>query len=195
MTLFTAFITLVLVMDAAGNVPIFLSLLKDIEPKRRQLIVLREMLVAFLILTLFLFFGSPILSGLNISEAALEIAGGIILFLIAIRMIFPLKDQYQDEQLDGEPFIVPLAIPLIAGPSALATVIIFATQEPERMGVWFLALVLASSFGLLMLLSANLLMKLLGKKGLMAVERLMGMILTTVAVQMFLDGIRLYFLN
>lgn len=193
MTFFTAFITLVLVMDSAGNVPIFLSLLKDFEPKRRQFIIFRELLIAFLILTVFLFFGSPILSGLNISEAALEIAGGIILFIIALRMIFPLKDQYQGDHLDGEPYIVPLAVPLIAGPSALATVIIFATQEPERIGVWFLALVLASLFALTILLSANLLMRLLGKKGLTATERLMGMILTTVAVQMFLNGIKLFF--
>lgn len=195
MNLFSAFITLVLVMDAAGNVPIVLSLLKDIEPKRRQIIIIRELLIAFAVLTLFLFFGSPILSGLNISEAALEIAGGIILFIIAIRMIFPLKDQYQGDHLDGEPYIVPLAVPLIAGPSALATVIIFATQEPERMGVWFLALVLASLFALIILLSSNLLMKLLGKKGLIATERLMGMILTTVSVQMFLDGVKLSFVS
>ena len=193
MSLFTAFLTLVLVMDAAGNVPIFLSLLQDIEPKRRQFIIVRELIIAFLILTLFLFFGSPILSGLNISESALEISGGIILFIIALRMIFPLKDQFKGDQLDGEPYIVPLAVPLIAGPSALATVIIFATQEPDRMLVWFLALVLASLFALAILLSSNLLMRLLGKKGLMATERLMGMILTTVAVQMFLDGIKLYF--
>jgi len=193
MSLFTALITLILVMDPVGNVPIFLSLLKDMEAKRRRFVIVREMLIAFVILTVFLFFGSQILNALKISEAALEISGGIILFIIAIRMIFPLKDQYVDDELDGEPFIVPLAIPLMAGPSALATVIIFATQEPERMSVWFLALVLASTCCLIILLGSNLLMRLLGKKGLVATERLMGMILTTVAVQMFLDGIKLFF--
>jgi len=127
MTIFTAIITLILVMDPIGNVPVFLSILKDIEPKRRNVIIARETSIAFVILVAFLFFGAPILNTLNISEAALEIAGGIILFIIALRMIFPLKDQtVGGDELEGEPFIVPLAIPLTAGPSALATVIIFA---------------------------------------------------------------------
>lgn len=193
MTLFSAVITLFLVMDSIGNVPVFLSLLKDIDPKRRLWIISREMLFAFLILIVFLLFGDDVLNGLNLSSSALLISGGVILFIIAIRMIFPMKDRSKDDELEGEPFIVPLAIPLMAGPSAIATVIIFSTQEPNRMGIWFLAVLIASLASLLLLLSSNFLMKLLGKKGLYAMERLMGMMLTTIAVQMFLDGLKTFF--
>lgn len=192
MTLISAIITLFLVMDSMGNVPVFLSLLKDIAPKRRLYIITREMIFSFLILVVFLLFGDDVLKSLNLSASALQISGGVILFIIAIRMIFPMKDKSNDE-LEGEPFIVPLAIPLMAGPSSIATVIIFSTQEPDRMGVWFLAVFIASLASLLLLLCSNILMKLLGKKGLYAMERLMGMMLTTIAVQMFLDGLKLFF--
>ncbi len=193
MTLFTAVMTLFLVMDPMGNVPVFLSLLKDITPKRRIFIIIREMFFAFIILAVSLFFGDDMLNGLHISHSALLISGGVILFIIALRMIFPLKDQAKDDVLEGEPFIVPLAIPLMAGPSAIATVIIFSTEEPTRMKLWFLAVIIASVISLGILLLSTFLMKLLGKKGLVGIERLMGMILTTIAIQMFLDGIKIFF--
>lgn len=194
MTLYSATITLILVMDPLGNVPIFLSVLNTVEPKRRARITFRETFIAFLILTAFLFGGEHILNSLNISEPALGIAGGIILFLIALKMIFPNHDQGNTrERQEGEPFIVPLAIPLIAGPSALATVLLFASQDPAQIGQYFMALAIAASICALVLSFAGQLRKILGQKGLIAIERLMGMILTTVAVQMFLSGIQTYF--
>lgn len=194
MTVYTAALTLILVMDPIGNIPLFLSALKGIEPRRQMQIIIRESLIAFLILTFFLFFGGYLLHGLNITEPALYIAGGIILFLITIRMIFPYEEKTDAQKQYGvEPFIVPLAIPLTAGPSALATVLLFATQQPGKMPQWFLAVVIASVVFVMIMLCSRLLMRLLGQRGLVAMERLMGMLLTTVAVQMFLEGLRLYF--
>lgn len=192
MTLYSLAITLILVMDPLGNIPVFISVLSSIEEKKRSKVILRESFIAFLILSLFLFFGQHILNSLNISEPALGISGGIILFLISLKMIFP-PPEHAKERAIGEPFIVPLAIPLLAGPSALATVLLFSTQWPHNMGMLFCALLISSLFSTLVLLFANRLRKWLGEKGLIAVERLMGMILTTVSVQMFLSGIDHYF--
>ncbi len=196
MTLYTTAITLFLVMDPLGNIPVFLSILNPIEAKRRSAIILRETFIAFLILTGFIFAGQNILNGLNITQPALSISGGIILFLIAIKMIFP--TQYGEnlrsrEPLSSEPFIVPLAIPLIAGPSAMATILLLTNKSPDQLPLCFAALLIASSACTVTLLFANQLRKVLGQKGIAAIERLMGMILTTLAVQMFLNGIGLYF--
>lgn len=196
MTLYSAAITLFLVMDPLGNIPIFLSILNPIESKKRSAIILRETLIAFLILTAFLFAGQNILNGLNITQPALSISGGIILFLIAIKMIFPASHNEQTkarESMATEPFIVPLAIPLIAGPSAMATVLLFSNGSPDKLLIWFAALTIASIACTVILLFANKLRKILGQKGLSAIERLMGMILTTLAVQMFLNGVSSYF--
>jgi multiple antibiotic resistance protein len=194
MDIYTSAITLFLVMDPLGNIPIFLSTLSAVEPKRRRWVILREALIAFAILVLFLFAGQSILKGLHITQAALGIAGGIILFLIAIKMIFPSEEPEKSRtSLNGEPFIVPLAIPLIAGPSALAVVLLMANDNPDKLGQVFSALVLASIASTLVLLFSNQLRKILGQKGLIAMERLMGMILTTIAVQMFLSGLDQYF--
>lgn len=192
MNIYTATITLILVMDPLGNIPIFLSVLKNIEPKRRSIVILREAFFAYLILLLFLFCGQHILTSLHITEPALGIAGGIILFLIALKMIFPPYEEQRERQV-GEPFIVPLAIPLTAGPSAIATVLLLTTQEPNLLSNWFIAITIATLICTAILLCASPLRKILGEKGLLAVERLMGMILTTVSVQMFLDGINHYF--
>lgn len=193
MNIYSAAVTLFLVMDPLGNIPIFLALLNHIDKQRRRHIILRESLIAFGILTLFLFCGKTMLRGLNISAEALGIAGGIILFLIAIKMLFPSTNRFgATEHNLGEPFIVPMAIPLLAGPSAMTTVILFASQVPYQMAHWFSALVLASVASTLTLLFAMPLQKLLGHKVIAALERLMGMILTTIAVQMFLTGWALY---
>jgi multiple antibiotic resistance protein len=193
MTFYKAALTLILVMDPLGNIPVVISLLKGLSPQRFTRIICRETIIASLVLVLFLFIGNPMLEGFNISQPALQIAGGIILFLIAIKMIFPDKETRSVDEVEGEPFIVPLAIPLIAGPSALATVILFATNEPESMRTWLLAVFLASFVCLVVLLSARFLIQLFGPRGVIAIERLMGMILTTVSVQMFLDGAKLFF--
>ncbi|MFP3958743.1 MAG: MarC family protein [Spirochaetaceae bacterium] len=192
MSLLAATVTLFLVMDPIGSIPIYLSVLRQVEDRRRKRIILREMLIAFAVLALFLFFGKYILGALHITEPALGIAGGVVLFLIAVRMIFPWGRDGDSEITGGEPLVVPLAIPLIAGPSAMATVILFSNQAPARMGMWFLALVVASVAALLVLLSAEILRRRLGQRFLIAVERLMGMILATLSVQMLLTGIREY---
>lgn len=192
MNIYSAAVTLYLVMDPLGNIPIFLSLLKHVDVQRRTRIILRESLIAFGVLTLFLFCGKTILHSLNISDEALSIAGGIILFLIAIKMLFPSPTRYAADEPLGEPFIVPMAIPFIAGPSAMTTVILFASQAPTHMGHLFMAVALASLASILTLLAATPLQKLLGPKVIAALERLMGMILTTIAVQMFLTGWAMY---
>lgn len=193
MNIYTAIITLILVMDPLGNIPVFLSILNKIDKKKRQAITLRETFIAFLILMSFLFFGKYILAGMSISAPALSIAGGIILFLIAIKMIFPGETQETYTTDKGEPFIVPLAIPLIAGPSAMAFVMLLANQEPEHIWWWALALFVAWLFCTIVLVYADFLRKVLGERGLVAIERLMGMILTTMAVQMFLTGLHDFF--
>jgi multiple antibiotic resistance protein len=193
MTIYSATILLWLVMDPLGNIPAFLTVLNSVDPRRHMVIILRESLFAFIILSLFLFAGDSFLNSLQLSQAALDIAGGIILFLIAIRMIFPEHNNNDRERFSGEPFIVPLAIPFIAGPSALATVMVFSSQAPEHLWYWFAALCIASILSTITLLFGNALKKILGQKGLIALERLMGMILTTIAVQMLLTGIELYF--
>ena len=188
MTFFSAAITLLIVMDPFGNSLSFLALLKDFSSHRRRIIIFREMSIALLILVVFLFFGKYILAGMNISEPALAIAGGVILFIIAIRMIFPQQSQTNEAPVE-EPMIVPLAIPLIAGPSAMAMVILFATSNPAKIGILLLSLVAAWGVSLVVLQFSDLLHRLIGRRGLNALARLMGMILTTMAVQMFLDGI------
>lgn len=194
MTIFSAAMTLILVMDPIGNIPAYLAILSTVDAQRRAKIILRESLIAFITLTIFLFAGNDVLEALNISEPALDISGGIILFLIAIKMIFPPEDSAKNtrERPIGEPFIVPLAIPLVAGPSALTTVTLLGSQEPSRMLEWFAALVIAAFISTITLLFATQLRKLLGQKGILAMERLMGMILTTLSVQMFLNGLQIY---
>jgi len=190
MTVFSAALILFLVMDPFGNIPFFITALKNVDPKRHKKIIIRELLIALLVLTIFLFFGRYILKILQISEPSLTIAGGIILFLIAIRMIFPTPGGVFQENIGGEPFIVPLAIPYVAGPSALASVLLIMSREPERWLEWLSALLIAWILsGVIIFLASNL-RKFLRERGLTAMERLMGMILTTIAVQMLLTGIK-----
>lgn len=193
MTIYSAAMTFFLVMDPIGNIPAYLAILSPVDEARRSRIVLRESAIAFIFLTVFLFAGKHILSGLSITTPALGMAGGIILFLIALKMIFPPESgSMQRERAIGEPFIVPLAVPLVAGPSALTTATLLGSQEPHQMWEWFVALAIAGIACTLILLFADHLRKLLGQKGLVAMERLMGMVLTTVAVQMFLNGLTAY---
>ncbi|MFP4114372.1 MAG: YhgN family NAAT transporter [Spirochaetota bacterium] len=198
MTIISATITLFLVMDPIGNIPVFLSLLEEIEPRRRLRIIVREMVIALAILSLFLFFGKYILEGLHISEPALSVGGGVVLFLIALRMIFPRpdssteRDARADHTPGQEPLLVPLAVPLVAGPSAMAMVVLLATQYPSRVFHWLVALLIAWLVSALILLSAEVLRKYLGRRAIKALERLMGMILTTLAVDMLLGGIETY---
>ena len=179
-------------MNPLGNIPIFISTLQNIPTKRRTRIILREAVFALVILTIFLFGGRLILKGLQVTPSALSIAGGIILFLIAIRLIFP-HPKEKGEELDGEPFLVPLAIPLQAGPATMAMVMLLSNQPGSSTGLTFIALATAWIISLCCLLAGSALSNVLGKRGLTAMERLMGMILTTISVQMFLSGIENYF--
>jgi multiple antibiotic resistance protein len=188
MTIYSAAITLLLVMDPFGNIPVFLAVLKDYSGRRRRFIILREMVIAFALLVLFLFFGKYILAGMSISEPALAIAGGVILFFISIRMIFPSPSRGEAARTE-EPIIVPLAVPLVAGPSSMATVILFSTANPDRLPLLLAALSIAWTVSFVVLFFSDFLHRVIGSRGLNALERLMGMILTTMAVQMLLDGI------
>ncbi|HEX9730893.1 MAG TPA: MarC family protein [Thermoanaerobaculia bacterium] len=190
MTIYSAALLLLLVMDPFGNIPFFLSTLAGVEPARQRRVVVRELLIALVALVFFLFFGLYLLRLLGISEPALTVAGGIILFLIAIKMIFPPPGGALAEQVEGEPFIVPLAIPYVAGPSALSTVMFIMNREPGRWPEWLLALVLAWLVTASVIFAASYLKGLLGKRGLIAMERLMGMVLVTIAVEMLLNGVR-----
>jgi MarC family membrane protein len=188
MTTFSAAILLFFVMDPIGNIPLFLAALAPVDPARRLRVVCRELLIAYGLLVAFLFAGRPLLSLLGISEPALTMAGGIVLFLIAIRMVFPAVHGRLGEDVEGEPFVVPLAVPYIAGPSALATVLLMTSRGPGRISEWFVAVSLAWLASAAILLGGSMLSRMLGDKGIVAIERLMGMVLVASAVQLFLDG-------
>jgi MarC family membrane protein len=187
MRIFFTAITLLLVMDPLGNIPPFLSALKKVEPDRRRKVLLREILIAYIVLLAFLFGGKYLLRLLSLQEETISIAGGIVLFLIALRMVFPREDATRDT-LEGEPFIVPLAIPFIAGPSALASLLLLQQSSNSTLQL-FLALTLAWIATAVILLSSTVLYRLLKQRGLIAVERLMGMLLVMLAVQMFINGL------
>ncbi|MBE9548260.1 MAG: NAAT family transporter [Proteobacteria bacterium] len=190
MEITTAATLLFLTMDPLGNIPVFLSVLDKVAPERRTRVVIRELLLALIILLLFLYFGSNILSTMHLSQESIQVAGGIILFLIALKMVFPVARSAQiEEEINGEPLLVPLAIPMVAGPSAIATLLIISNDEPSRMLDWTLAVVIAWAASSMILLPANKLKKVLGRRGLIATERLMGMLLVAISVQMLLDGI------
>mgnify|MGYP003952325509 CR=1 FL=1 len=189
MTFYTAAITLILVMDPLGNIPSFLAVLKRFDAAAQRRIIIRETGIAFIFLVVFLFCGQFIMHGLHLSAPALSVSGGIILFIIAIRLIFPPENKVSQIEDDEEPFIVPLAVPLTAGPSTLATVILLSSREPHHTMQLLISVVIATVVFLAIVLSGSALIRVLGKRGLVAIERLMGMILTTVAVQMFLTGI------
>lgn len=192
LTLYSAAVTLFLIMDPFGNIAPFLSILSSVPPERRRRIIIREMLIAFAILNIFLFFGKYILQGMHITEPALSLAGGIILFMIAIRMIFPGRSQgFKEEgEADTEPLVVPLAVPMVAGPSAMAMVILFSSQAPDKIPTWFFAVLLSWGLSVLILVSAEFISRYLGPRTIKAIERLMGMILTTMAIQMLFGGVK-----
>ena len=188
MTVASATLLLFLIMDPFGNVPLFLTALKHVPPKRWRIVLARELLIALAVLVLFLFFGQALLDLMQVSQSSLRIAGGILLFLIALRMVFPRSGQ-GEEDLEGEPFIVPLAVPLVAGPSAIATVILIGNNDGASLPAWLLAVVLAWAAAASILLLSGPISRMLGTKGLIAVERLMGMLTVAIAVEMTLSGI------
>lgn len=192
MNLYTTTVTLFLVMNPLGNIPVFISTLQYVDPKRRLTILIRESFFALIILVIFLFAGHAIIKGLQVTEPALGIAGGIILFLIAIKLIFPPPKINNDTPI-SEPFLVPLATPLFAGPATMATTMLLATQNPGETSSMLASLFFAWLLSAILIISSSTLSRMLGSRGLTALERLMGMILTTLAVQMFFTGIQSFF--
>lgn len=193
MSVLSATILLILIMNPLGNLPFFIATLRSVDKKRHTWIIIRETFFAYLVLIVFMLFGRIFLQSVQITEQALGISGGMILFLIAIRMIFPEREDAEEKQPAGEPFFVPLAIPMTAGPGALTTVMLFSTTQPDKKLVWIVAITVAAAVVGVVLLGGRYLSKYLGERGLIALERLSGMMLTAMAVQMFLSGINAYF--
>ena len=187
MKIFFNAVTLLLIMDPLGNIPPFLTALKHVQPERRRKVLVREIFFAYAVLLVFLFLGKYLLRLLSLQEETISIAGGIVLFLIALRMIFP-DDRVSGDSLGGEPFLVPLAIPLVAGPSTLASLLLLQSTSNTTLELWG-ALTLAWAVTAVVLLSSTILYRLLKERGLIAVERLMGMLLVMLAVQMFINGL------
>jgi len=192
MTTLTAAVTLLLVMDPLGNLAVFIAVLERVPAERRRRVLVRELLFALGVALAFLFAGRPVLEFLGLRQESISIAGGIVLFLIALHMLFPTEGGALADQPEGEPFIVPLAVPFIAGPSALATLLLLERSDPGRLWDWLLALLGAWAATAAVLLTAPVLLRVLGRRGLIALERLTGMLLVMIAVQMFLDGVARY---
>ena len=190
----SATILLVLITDPLGNIPFFISALKHVRPERKRIVVVRECLIAFAALLLFLVAGRPILRLLHLSEDALRVSGGVVLLLIAIRMIFPDHGARlgEDDGEAGEPFIVPVAIPLIAGPSAMATVLLMSTPDPAQMLSLAGSLTVTIAITAVVFVSSTRIQKVLGEQAITALERLMGLVLTAIAVEMLLGGVASY---
>lgn len=185
-----AAVLLILVMDPLGNIPFFLAALKHVDRGNQNRVIRRELLFAYVAMVVFLFGGQFLLSAMQISEPALSIAGGVILFLIAIKMVFPSPAYTLHEEVNGEPFIVPLAIPYVAGPSVLAVELLLMSREPNRWPEWLGAVTIAWFCVAIVVTLGSYLRSFLGQRGLTAIERLMGMVLIAIAVQMFLTGIQ-----
>jgi MarC family membrane protein len=190
-TFASATILLLLITDPVGNIPVFANALKHVAPERRARVILREMLIAFFLLLTFMFVGEGFLRVMNLSELSLQIGGGVILFLIALRMVFP-PPAAEEAEILTEPLIVPLAIPAIAGPSALATVLLLVSQQPERRWEWIAALCVTMVISAVVLVSAERIQRIVGPRLVTAVERLMGLVLVSVAIEMMLRGAKTF---
>lgn len=193
MDIFSIAILLFLITDPFGNIAVFLAVLRNVAPERRFKVVVRELLLALVLLLLFLTFGEWLLKGLGLSREAMAIAGGIILFIIALRLIFPTPQGLLGDVPDGEPLLVPLATPAVAGPSALAVLMTLRNTHGGPLWELYLALILAWAATAFILLQASFLQRFLGTRGLTAVERLMGMLLIMLSVDMLLDNLQSVF--
>lgn len=189
-TFISAVLLLLLVCDPFGNIPIFISALRDVPRERRRRIILRECLIAFAVLSIFVFIGQPFLRVLGLSELSLQIGGAVVLMLVAIRMVFPTAEGVYGQAPGGEPFIVPLAVPALAGPSALATVLLMVSRDPSRMGQWIAAIAIVMLICAVILAFAERIQQWLGERVTVAFERLMGLILAAIAVELMLRGIK-----
>jgi MarC family membrane protein len=189
----SATVLLLLITDPLGNIPLFISCLRGVAPNRRAIVILREVAIAFVILLIFMVGGDRFLRMMSLTDQSLRIGGGIVLFLIAIRMVFPHPDgPFGGDTRGGEPLIVPLAIPALAGPSALATVMLLTSQAPGKMLEWISALTVTMIVCAIALVLAERIQKWLGERVMMAFERLMGLVLVAISVEMMLGGIRTF---
>lgn len=191
----SAFVLLLLVLDPFGSLPIFISVLKGVAPERRARVAVRETLIAFAVLLAFMLAGQGFLNLMRLSERSLEVAGGVILLIISIRMIFSGGSEVYASDSLREPLIFPLAVPLLAGPSAMATVLLLASRQPERMLHWIGALTLAMALSGIVLLTSDRIRRWLGSSMVSAIEKLMGLVLTAIAVEMVLAGLKRYFFD
>lgn len=188
----SAVVLLLIVCDPFGNIPIFISALHDVPRERRRTIILRECLVAFAVLVAFVFIGDPFLRLLGLSELSLQIGGGVVLMLVALRMVFPTPDGVFGRAPGGEPFIVPLAVPALAGPSALATVLLLVSRDPERLWQWVAAIAVVMAASALVLAFSERIMRFLDERVTLAFERLLGLVLAAIAVELILRGIKTF---
>jgi MarC family membrane protein len=192
-TFVSATVLLILITDPLGNIPLFMSALQRVRSERRRLVVFRECAIAFAVLLFFMIFGRSFLGLLHLSDQSLRAAGGVILFMIAIRMIFPPElPSGDDGRAPGEPLIVPIAIPMIAGPSAMATVMLIVNRSPEKLLEWIAALIITILVTVVVFLCSVKIKELLGEHVIQAIERLMGLVLCALAVEMFLGGLATY---
>lgn len=192
MDLVSVTVILFLIMDPLGNVAIFLKMLKELDKRKQRWVIFREMLIALGVILFFYFIGDSLLHLLEVDDVSVRLASGIVLFLVAIKILFPSTPSMRESLQMKDPFLVPMAIPMIAGPSMLATVMLFSHLDdlnaillPAILISWFLA------SGVLLL--SPYLQKFLGTNGLLAVERLMGMVLVMLAIQRFMEGIHLFY--
>ncbi len=189
----SAFVLLLLVLDPFGSLPIFISVLGGVEPQRRTRVALREVAIAFAVLMAFMVGGQAFLDLMRLSERSLEVAGGVILLVIAMKMVFVGGDGMYPTDSGREPFIFPLAVPLLAGPSAMATVLLLASRQPGRLLEWVGAVSAAMAVCGIVLLSADRLRRWLGPSMISAIEKLMGLVLMAIATELILAGLKRYF--
>jgi MarC family membrane protein len=194
-TFLSAFVLLLLVLDPFGSLPIFISVMRTVPVQRRTMVAIRESLIAFGVLLLFMLAGQSFLALMRLSERSMEVAGGVILLIIAIRMVFASGGEIYAADGQREPLIFPLAVPLMAGPSALATVLLLASRQPDRLLIWIGALTAAMVVSAVVLLAADRIRKLIGSSMVAATEKLMGLVAAAIAVEMILAGLKRYFLE
>jgi len=191
----SALVLLLLVLDPLGGLPIYIMIMRGVAPARRRWVAVRETGIAFVVLFTFMFFGDVFLRVMRLSERSLEVAGGVILAMVAIRMIFASGSTVYGIEEGREPLIFPLAVPLLAGPSAMATVLLLASRQPGRLMEWVAALTVAMIVSGAVLLLAGRIRRLLGDSVVSALEKLMGLVLTAIAVEMILAGLKRYFFD
>ena len=191
MRLTSIVLILVLIMNPVGSISSFTVNLQAVTTKRKSIVIIREMLIALGLMILFSLIGEEIFKFLQVQESTVRLASGVILFLGGLRILFPPENEQKPTAPVEEPFIVPLAIPNIAGPALLATIMLFSHIMPGITTMIF-AILVAWGVSFSIVLSSNFLTRVLGSAGLMASERLVGMLLVMLAIQRFMDGVQTF---